>query len=77
MAYDPIKTMFNIKKVAPVALLDEEMTRLLHNFNRKERVYRNNNEKRLNYNFILMTYLKSGKTRFAEMFEGSPRRQNS
>ena len=54
MAYDPIKTMFNIKKVAPVALSDEEMTRLLHNFNRKERVYRNNNYKRFNYNFILM-----------------------
>lgn len=51
--YDPIKTIFLIKGIRQLNMCSIDFNRLISDFNKKEKVYRNNNYKRFNYNFVL------------------------
>ena len=53
MKYDPVKTLFTLKGMRPLTINDVDINRLVHTFNRKEKVYRDHNYKRFNYNFVL------------------------
>ena len=54
MKYDPVKTLFIIKKIKPINLCSFDFDKLIHDFNKKEKIYRDNNYKRFNYNFVLL-----------------------
>lgn len=52
--YDPIKTFYKLKNKKCISLTEEQFIKLLHDFNNKERVYKEHNIKRFNYNFLLL-----------------------
>jgi len=52
--FDPIKTFFHLKQMKPPNLNDIEINQLICEFKKKETVYKQNNYKRFNYNFLLL-----------------------
>jgi len=54
MMYDPLKTFYAIKRKDCIVLTNCQFNRLLQDFKKKEKVYRDNKIKRFNYNFVLL-----------------------
>ena len=52
--YDPVKSIFLIKNIKPINMCSFDFDKLICDFNKKERIYRNNNYNRFNYNFVLL-----------------------
>tara|TARA_R110002153_G_scaffold83478_3_gene209865 strand:+ start:1154 stop:1801 length:648 start_codon:yes stop_codon:yes gene_type:complete len=52
--YDPVKSIFLIKNIKPINLCSFDFDKLIHDFNKKEKIYRDNNYNRFNYNFVLL-----------------------
>ena len=59
--YDPIKTFYELKNKKCISLSEDQFIKLLHDFNNKERVYKEHNIKRFNYNFLLLKIFEEWK----------------
>lgn len=59
--YDPVKTFYELKNKKCISLSEEQFIKLLHDFNKKERVYKEHKIKRFNYNFLLLKIFEEWK----------------
>ena len=52
--HDPLKSLYLIKEIEPIQLSDNVLVRLIDCFCKKEKIYKDNNHNRFNYNFVIM-----------------------
>jgi len=52
--YDPLKSLYQIKEIEPIQLSDSVLVRLIDCFSKKEKIYKDNDHNRFNYNFVIM-----------------------